>query len=114
MGRLTATADVFQAIASPTRRALLDRLVRQEHAVTMLAGAFGMTLPAMSQHLKVLRKAGLVSERRVGRHRVYRLNPEPFGQLLSWIQTYERFWREHLSAGCGEDFRAHSPGARWR
>ncbi len=114
MGRQASSADVFQAIANPTRRALLDKLLRRERPVTLLAAAFGLSVPAVSQQLKVLRQAGLVSERRMGRHRVYRLNAEPLGVLVSWMQAYEQYWRNHLSAACGENFREHSPATPWR
>ncbi len=105
---------MFRAIASPTRRALLDKLLRCERPVTMLAAAFGMSVPAVSQQLKVLRRAGLVSERRIGRHRVYHLEAEPFGVLVAWIRGYEEYWRTHLRATYSETCREHSPQAPWR
>lgn len=93
-----AASDVFHAIADDTRRALLDRLSRGEEAATALSEAFRMTQPAVSQHLKVLRHAGLVAERRVGRFRFYRLQPEPLREVADWVAHYEQFWRLKLAA----------------
>jgi DNA-binding transcriptional ArsR family regulator len=92
------TADVFQAIADPTRRGLLDLLAAGEQPVTRLAAPFPMSRPAISQHLRVLRRAGLVSERRVGRERRYRLQPEPLREVSDWLRHYERFWLGKLAA----------------
>lgn len=92
------TADVFRAIADPTRRALLDGLLAGEQPVTKLASSFDMTMPAVSQHLKVLRDVGLVREHRLGRQRLYRINPEPLREVVDWIAHYERFWTTKLDA----------------
>jgi DNA-binding transcriptional ArsR family regulator len=92
------TGDVFFAVADPTRRGLLDLLAGGERPVKGLAEPFGMSRPAVSQHLKVLRKAGLVSERRSGRERIYRLEPAPLEEVRDWVETYERFWRGRLGA----------------
>ena len=97
-------ADVFRAIADPTRRALLDLLAGQEHSVSALVDRFEMTQPAISQHLRVLRDAGLVRERKLGRQRFYRLDPEPLRDAYDWLGHYERFWREKLLA-LGEHLR---------
>jgi DNA-binding transcriptional ArsR family regulator len=93
---LLAHSDVFLAIAHPARRAILDRLRRGEQPVLALAEPFDMTLPAVSQQLRILRDAGLVSERRVGRQRVYRLNPEPLRDVRDWMRHYEKFWTRKL------------------
>ena len=78
MPRPSATEDVFRAIADPTRRAVLDLLIaRGEESVSALAAPFRMSLPAVSRHLRVLKEAGLVTERRSGKQRLYRLTPEP-------------------------------------
>lgn len=98
MSRPVASADIFQAIADPTRRALLDRLKDGEQPVKQLASAFEMTLPAISQHLQVLSEAGLVTQRKVGRQRLYRLNPVPLKQVSDWVTDYEQFWQEKLDA----------------
>jgi DNA-binding transcriptional ArsR family regulator len=87
---------VFQAIAHPARRAILDRLRNGEQPVATLAEPFKMTLPAVSQQLRVLRRAGLVTERRDGRRRLYRLNPEPLRAVRDWMRLYEKFWTRKL------------------
>ncbi|MEC4816998.1 MAG: metalloregulator ArsR/SmtB family transcription factor [Scytonema sp. PMC 1069.18] len=98
MSRATASSDVFQAIADPTRRALLDRLRQGEQSVKQLALPFEMSLAAISQHLSVLCEAGLVQQRRAGRQRFYRLNPNPLKEVSDWINHYEQFWQEKLNA----------------
>lgn len=97
--------DVFQAIADPTRRGLLDLLWAGERPVRQLAEPFAMSRPAISQHLRLLRDAGLVSERRVGRERLYRLRAERLREVSAWLARYERFWRERLDA-LGEHLEA--------
>jgi DNA-binding transcriptional ArsR family regulator len=96
MSRIAAHADVFQAIADPTRRSILDMLEEEELAVKDLASPFSMSKPALSQHLRVLRLAGLVQERREGRMRIYKLNPKPLESVAGWIKRYDRFWNERL------------------
>ena len=96
MSRPTASADIFQAIADPTRRALLDILREGEQPVKQLAEPFQMTMPAISQHLQILCEAGLVQVRKSGRQRLYRLNPEPLKEVSTWITNYEEFWQEKL------------------
>src|SRR2546428_14191940 len=89
---LHAHSDVFLAIAHPARRAILDDLRRGEQPVAALAAPHDMTLPAVSQQLRVLRRAGLVSERREGRQRYYRLQPEALQENRDWMPHYEKFW----------------------
>jgi DNA-binding transcriptional ArsR family regulator len=90
---------VFRAIADPTRREILDTLVdKQEESATELTKDFDMSLPALSQHLKVLREAGLIAGRREGRQIFYRLNPAPLYEVARWIHPYERFWKTKLDA----------------
>jgi DNA-binding transcriptional ArsR family regulator len=96
MARPRSTADVFRAVADPTRRELLDRLSAGEESMMKLAEDFDMSLPAVSQHLKVLREAGLVEERREGRLRVYTLIPGPLRELSDWVSHYEQFWPARL------------------
>jgi len=91
-------ADVFAAISDPTRRRLLDRLGARERPVNDLARPFAMTRPAISQHLRILRRAGLVGVRRVGRERRYRLRAARLREVHDWVAHYERFWREKLGA----------------
>jgi DNA-binding transcriptional ArsR family regulator len=96
MARPVIGGDVFRAIADGTRRRLLDRLKNDEEPVTALADEFDVSLPAISQHLKVLRNAGLVVERRAGRERLYRLQPEPLREVVDWLASYEILWTTGL------------------
>lgn len=89
-------ADVFAAIAHPLRRQILDLLAEQERPVNELASHFGVSRPAISQHLRVLLGAGLVAERRSGRERRYRLAPERLAAAYDWLAHYEHFWRQRL------------------
>ncbi len=98
MSRSSASADIFYAIADPTRRALLDQLQQGEQSVTQLAQPFAMSLPAISQHLQVLCEVQLVTQFRSGRQRIYRLNPQPLQQVSDWISQYEQFWTRKLGA----------------
>ena len=84
----TQTRDVFRAVADPTRRALLDKLRATELSVNDLAGPFRMTQPAISQHLRILRRAGLVRARQVGRQRMYRLDARPLRDVFEWAGLY--------------------------
>jgi DNA-binding transcriptional ArsR family regulator len=88
--------DVFGAISHPARRRMLDLLAEADRSVTVLAGHFQMSRPAVSQHLRVLLDAGLVTEQRHGRERRYRLVPERLGPVRDWIARYERFWDDRL------------------
>jgi len=90
-------SDVFSAIAAPHRRAMLHLLAEKEMPVMELADSFSMTLSAVSQHLSVLREAGLVSLRQEGRQRFYRLNPEPLQQVADWLDFYQPFWNDKLN-----------------
>ena len=98
MHRRAATSDVFQAIADPTRRALLHRLAAGERTAGELAQPFDVSLSAISQHLAILRDAGLVRVRSEGRQRLYVLRPTPLRKVARWIGHYERFWNERLDA----------------
>ncbi|MBB3108927.1 DNA-binding transcriptional ArsR family regulator [Paenibacillus phyllosphaerae] len=91
-----AKPDVFQAISDPTRRSLLQLLVDQELPVTTLTGHFPMSRTAVSKHLRILADAGLVKERKVGRERRYRLEPEPLLELKRWLAYYDRYWDNRL------------------
>ncbi|HEX5401164.1 MAG TPA: metalloregulator ArsR/SmtB family transcription factor [Pseudonocardiaceae bacterium] len=90
--------DVYAAIADPTRRGILDLLAEDGRSVTELAAPFHMTRPAVSQHLRVLREAGLVSERRAGRRRIYQLAPDGLREVDLWLSSYRRFWHTKLAA----------------
>ncbi len=87
--RLDAT---FQALADPTRRAILSKLTKGEHSVTELAKPFDMSLPAISKHLKVLEKAGLISRGRDAQWRPCTLNAKPLQEAAGWIERYREFW----------------------
>jgi len=87
----------FQALADPTRRAVLDLLRRGSQPAGHIAGAFPVSRPAISKHLRLLRRAHLVHEHREGRHRVYQLNPEPLRAVDSWLEQYRNFWKISLT-----------------
>jgi DNA-binding transcriptional ArsR family regulator len=93
-----ATTDVYAAIADPTRRRILDLLTDAGRSVTELAAPFRISRPAVSQHLRVLRDAGLVSEHRAGRQRIYQLEPAGLREVDLWLRSYQRFWRAKFSA----------------
>ena len=84
----------FSALADPTRRAILARLARGEASVTELAEPFDMTLPAVSKHLKVLERAGLITRGRERQWRPARLQAEPLREVAEWTERYRRFWEE--------------------
>jgi DNA-binding transcriptional ArsR family regulator len=83
---------VFGALADPTRRAILTRLADGEATVTELAAPFAMSMPAVSKHLKVLERAGLISRGRNAQQRPCRLEAAPLASVAEWVQTYRRFW----------------------
>ncbi|HVH78123.1 MAG TPA: metalloregulator ArsR/SmtB family transcription factor [Stellaceae bacterium] len=104
---LTAT---FGALADPTRRAILARLAEGETSVTELAEPFAMSLPAVSKHLKVLERAGLISRGRAAQWRPCRLAPQPLKDATDWLEEFRRFWddsldrlAEHLQEMQGKD-----------
>ena len=82
----------FAALADPTRRAILARLCEGEASVNDLAAPFDMSLPAVSKHLKVLEKAGLISRGREAQWRPCRLEPGPLKDLQGWLDNYKQFW----------------------
>jgi DNA-binding transcriptional ArsR family regulator len=86
----------FQALADPTRRALLDLLRLGAQPAGQIAESFPISRPAISKHLRHLRKAHLVVESRSGRHRVYQLNAEPLKAVDSWLDRYRSFWPQNL------------------
>src|SRR5262249_23967160 len=98
---MQATAErepgVFVAITHPARRQMLDLLAYGDRPVNAIAENFEMSRPAVSQHHRILLDAGLVSERRHGRERRYRLVPARLWAVRDWIAHYERFWDDHLS-----------------
>jgi DNA-binding transcriptional ArsR family regulator len=95
-------SDVFGALASPARRRLLRLLLDEgEQPAGRLAERFDMSRPSVSEHLRVLREAGLVAESRKGRERRYRLEAAPLMELRDWLTPYERFWRERFTELAG-------------
>lgn len=98
MPRARADADVFRAIADPTRRAILDRLREGGAPVHELALGFHMTRPAISKHLRILRAAELVRERKLGRENVYELQPTPLRDVSAWLEGYRAMWQHNLDA----------------
>jgi DNA-binding transcriptional ArsR family regulator len=91
--QLSAT---FAALADPTRRAILARLTRGEASVTELAEPFAMSLPAVSKHLKVLERAGLVARGRDAQWRPCRLEAKPLRDVADWVERYRRHWEERF------------------
>lgn len=89
--RLSTT---FAALADPTRRAILARLSVGEASVQELAAPFDISLPAVSKHLKVLARAGLITQGRDARWRPCRLQAEPLKEVADWVKAYRRFWEE--------------------
>jgi DNA-binding transcriptional ArsR family regulator len=96
LGTADREQDVFGAISHPARRRMLDLLVEADRSVNAIAGHFQISRPAVSQHLRVLLDAGLVTEQRHGRERRYRLVPAQLRPVRDWMAYYERFWDEHL------------------
>jgi DNA-binding transcriptional ArsR family regulator len=86
----------FAALADPTRRAILARLSLGEISVTELAEPFDMSLPAVTKHLKVLEKAGLITRGRHAQWRPCRLKAAPLREVSDWVEQYRRFWEEKL------------------
>ncbi|MFN4209519.1 MAG: ArsR/SmtB family transcription factor [Devosia sp.] len=84
--------DIFKVLADPTRRAMLERLATAEMTATELREGFAISQPAMSQHLAVLRGAGLISERRAGRYAHYRVEPQGMAPLHDWLARHRAFW----------------------
>lgn len=92
MSRAATTSDVFNAVAEPQRRAILEALAAEERSVNAVANALGLAQPSISKHLRVLREVGLVRSRRDGRQILYRTNAQTIRPLYQWAGTFERFW----------------------
>ena len=86
--------DTFAALADPTRRAILARLAAGEASVTELAKPFAISLPAISKHLKVLERAGLITRGREAQWRPCRLEANPLKEVADWVEGYRRFWEQ--------------------
>jgi DNA-binding transcriptional ArsR family regulator len=87
-------STTFAALADPTRRAILARLAKGEATVTEVAAPFDLSLPAISKHLKVLQRAGLIEQGRQAQWRPCRLKPEPLRDVADWVGQYRRQWEE--------------------
>lgn len=98
MARAATTADVFNAVAEPRRRQILDLLATGERPVNDLVARTGLAQPQVSKHLRVLRTVGLVRVRDRGRQRVYRLDGRPLRPIHEWVRRFERSWNERFEA----------------
>jgi DNA-binding transcriptional ArsR family regulator len=96
MTTATPNLDPFRAVSDPTRRAILDLLEDGEKSAKELGSPFRISQPALSQHLRVLRNAGLVTTRRDGRFRYYRLEPARLKEVHDWVKHYRKFWTGRL------------------
>ena len=94
MARTPTTFDPFNAVAEPKRRQVLEVLGTQELSVNELVERLGWNQPMVSKHLGVLKQVGLVSERRVGRQRLYRVNAERLKPIYDWVAPFEHYWSE--------------------
>jgi len=90
--------NVFAALANPVRRELLEILTGQPLSAGELSDRFELSRPAVAEHLKVLRDAGLVADEAQGRRRIYRLTAEPLAELGEWLHPFEKFWRARSAA----------------
>lgn len=88
--------EILRALSDPTRRAVYERLSAGEMTVSALTAGFAVSQPAISQHLAVLRGAGLVTDRRDGRRTFYRADPDGLAPLAAWIDRYRAFWPERM------------------
>ncbi len=96
MARLPSTSDVFNAVAEPGRRAIVNLLAKGEHSVNEIVEALGMKQPQVSKHLRVLKEVGLVSARGAGQQRLYRLNGQNLKPLYDWVKPFEHMWNERF------------------
>lgn len=96
MARATATSDVFNAVAEPARRALLELLRDGEANVTAMVESVRLTQPQVSKHLRVLREVHLVTSRSVGKERFYRIDPNGLRAMHDWTGSFEAFWNARL------------------
>jgi len=97
MARAATSSDIFNAVAEPRRREILDYLAAGERPVNDVVIALQIDQPSASKHLKVLREVGLVSARRAGRQQLYSVNGKRLKPMFDWAKTYERFWTHQLS-----------------
>jgi DNA-binding transcriptional ArsR family regulator len=93
---MTQLSDVLSAISHPTRRAIIDRLAKGPAGFLELAKPFDTALNAVTKHLKLLERAGLIERRKQGREVIISLRGEPLKEVAGWVHHYERFWNEQL------------------
>jgi DNA-binding transcriptional ArsR family regulator len=99
MASASTLSDSFNALGEPRRRQILELLAASPRtSVNDLVAILGLPQPAVSKHLGVLRKVGLVTVEKEGTHRFYALNAEPLKPVHAWVQSFERFWTDHLDA----------------
>lgn len=96
MARLATTTDVFNAIAEPQRRQILDLLAQGERSVNEITAVLGLRQPQVSKHLRVLKQVGLVSVRSTGQQRLYQLQAQGLKSVHDWVSHYERHWIERM------------------
>ena len=96
MARTPTTHDPFNAVAEPKRRQVLAAIGAEELSVNEIVDLLGWPQPMVSKHLGVLKQVGLVSERRVGRQRIYRVNAERLRPIFDWVTPFEHFWNERF------------------
>lgn len=96
MARRPTTHDPFNAVAEPKRRQVLEALGDKERSVNEIVELLRWNQPVVSKHLKVLKQVGLVSERRMGRQRLYRVNAERLKPIFDWVTPFERYWSERF------------------
>jgi DNA-binding transcriptional ArsR family regulator len=96
MARKPTTHDPFNAVAEPKRRQILEVLGTEELAVNEIVERLGWPQPMVSKHLGVLKEVGLVSERRAGRQRIYRVNAERLKPIYEWVAPFEQYWSERF------------------
>jgi len=92
----TVDHDVYQAIADPTRREILNQLSHKELYIGEITDSFSISRPAIAKHLRILHHANLVDWRKHGRKKYYSLNPEPLKEVQDWVSYFEKFWKQKL------------------
>lgn len=90
--------DIYAVIAEPSRRRILDRLLRAESTVKDLTAELGLSQPLVSSHLRMLRESGLVRVKAMAQRRIYSLNPAPLAEVDDWLGAYRKQWNRHIDA----------------
>lgn len=112
MGRRAAAGNVYHALADTTRRRILNLLAERERPVMELVDSFSISQPSISEHLRVLREAGMVKTRQAGRQRFYSLDAFPLREVLDWVAFFEPFWEGKLEGSDGDSPTVRSVGVR--